>query len=81
MINQLKLLLILAIVMVSCKEKSDAVENIIKSVDSPALSGSVQPFFFKNNDNILMSWTQKVNDSMFTLNYSTLAKNKWTQSI
>ncbi len=79
MINFFKILIIL-LVLTSCKEKKNtiSVENII-SIESPTEPGSKQPYLFANGDELVMSWTQKVNDSMFTLNYSELTKNKWSK--
>ncbi len=81
MIKILKIL-ILVFVLVSCKEKKDdKIVKTISSIESPTKIGSKQPYLFANEDQLVMSWTQKVNDSMFTLNYSELTKNEWTKPV
>jgi hypothetical protein len=70
---------IIVLVLISCKEKKD-VENMY-SIESPAKVDSKQPYLFANGDQLVMSWTQKINDSMFALSYSELNENKWTKPV
>ena len=79
--KQLKRLLVLAIVFVSCKEKKDDAKAFITTIDSPALQGSVQPFLFNDEGTLLMSWTQEKNDSIFLLKYAEFAENKWSEPV
>jgi len=77
MIKILKIL-ILVFVLVSCKERK-GVE--INPIESPAKVGSKQPFLFVNEDQLIMAWTQKVDASMFALNYSEFIENEWTKPV
>ncbi|MCF6279835.1 MAG: hypothetical protein L3J14_05745 [Flavobacteriaceae bacterium] len=70
--------------LISCKkekEKKDESEvQTINFIESPTSVNSKQPFLFSNGNKLLMSWTQKINDSVHTLNFSELNNGKWTQS-
>ena len=70
---------------VSCKQDKVKTEVEIKKskiqfIKSPVIGNSMQPFLFNDGKNILMSWTQKLNDSLYTLNYSTLSDGKWSSA-
>ena len=69
----------LAIILFSCKEEKTK-SNALQFLESPVIGDSKQPFLFLDGNSILLSWTQKVNDSMYTLNYSTLSDGKWTKA-
>ncbi len=71
--------LFIVIVLLSCNQEKEKVE-IIKFIESPTEGISMQPYLFSDGKDVLMSWTQKVNDSLTTLNYSTLSNGKWSKS-
>ncbi len=72
-------ILIFVFILISCKENKRT--KTIISIKSPTEIGSKQPYLFTNGDQLVMSWTQKINDSTFALNYSELTKNKWTKPV
>jgi hypothetical protein len=75
-------LLVVLMSLVSCeKRNTNNSENGFISIKSPTSIGSMQPFLFSKDKNLFMSWTQKMNDSIYTLNYSELKKGKWTETI
>jgi len=78
MIKSIKIVLVFIVfALFSCKQ--DVVKvNTIQLLKSPTVGNSMQPFLFKDGNNVLMSWTQKINDSSYTLNYSTLSDKKWS---
>ncbi len=55
-------------------------ESAIEYLKSPSSENSMQPFLFSDGHKVLMSWTQKINDSIHTLNYSTFRDGKWSPS-
>jgi len=71
------LLLILSII--SCNKETKKA-NAIQFIESPAMENSMQPFLFAKGDDLMMSWTQKINDSVNSLNYSTLSDGKWASA-
>ncbi|MCF6223205.1 MAG: hypothetical protein L3J34_05705 [Flavobacteriaceae bacterium] len=80
MINLLKLTTVFfVLILFSCKQEEKKVDTI-QFIESPANGISKQPYLFSNGNDVLMSWTQKVNDSTHTLNYSSLMDGKWTVS-
>ena len=69
-------------ILISCKnDKNTTVIKTIIPIESPSDIGSKQPFLFGNGDELVMSWTQKVNDSVHSVNFSTLNKGKWADPI
>jgi len=75
-----KLLPVLIFMLASCrKEKNTNSVKIVDYIESPASVGSAQPFLFAKGDKLWMSWTQKINDSVHTLQFSALNAEKWTQ--
>lgn len=81
MIKILKILS-LVFVLVSCIEKKDVKDmKAIGSMESPTIAVSKQPFLFARDDQLIMTWMQKVNDSTFALKYSMRDKNKWTKPV
>ncbi len=78
MMNYFKVLVIFIFVVLSCKEKDTA---IINSIKSPTSLGSMQPFLFSNGKELLMSWTQAINDSVYALRFSTLTNGVWENPI
>lgn len=79
MIKYVKIVLIIFILS-SCKENKITVKQI-KTIKLPTLNGSMQPFLFSSDDALVMSWTQKVNDSLYSLNYAELIDSVWTKPI
>lgn len=77
--KRLLILIFVCILVVSCKEKKKTTDVFsVKTIKSPALAVSMQPFLFSNDGTLFMSYTQQVNDSVYTLKFSSLAGNKWT---
>ena len=75
-------LLVVLMSLLSCgKGNTNNSENGFASIESPTTIGSMQPFLFSRDNNLFMSWTQKMNDSIHILNYSELKKGKWTETI
>ena len=75
----------LLLVIFSCKLETDNKDvqtnaKVTQVIKNPAIGNSMQPFLFKDGKDILMSWTQKINDSSYTLNYSTLSDKKWSKA-
>ncbi len=83
MMNFVKLVILLAVfTLTSCKDdKSATAVKAMISIESPANIGSKQPYLFSNGDQLVMSWTQKINDSVHTVNFSTLNNGKWSKPI
>ncbi len=80
MIKLFKLItLIIIFSAISCNKETKKVSTI-QFIESPAKSNSMQPFLFAKGDDLMMSWTQKINDSVNSLNYSTLSDGKWTNA-
>ena len=80
MIKIFKVLTICLIsILFSCKDEKVKL-NTLQFIESPVVGDSKQPFLFSDGKSILMSWTQKVNDSLHSLNYSTLSGYKWTKA-
>jgi hypothetical protein len=68
-------------VSLSCeKDKAKGKMKKIKYIETPVNGNSMQPFLFSDGGEVLMSWTQKINDSLYSLNYSTLSNEKWSKS-
>jgi len=81
MIKILKVVVFL-FMLISCNEKKETITvKTSSTIESPALLGSKQPFLFTNEGQLVMSWTQKINDSIHTLKFSTLNDGKWTLPI
>jgi hypothetical protein len=76
---------------VSCKKEKEKekeivesivkAESVVKFIESPASNNSKQPFLFSSENTLFMSWTQKMNDSLYALKYSELNNNKWKQPV
>ena len=82
MIKLLKIIIVFAILFSSCKEKKkDVGGTSTEAIDSPTKVGSKQPFLFTNGNQLVMSWTQKINDSVNSVNFSILNDAKWTAPI
>ncbi|MDH3322264.1 MAG: hypothetical protein OEM04_04690 [Flavobacteriaceae bacterium] len=84
MIKSLKLITFLIFMALgSCQDKK-AVENrskeMVRVLASPAGNNSMQPYLYSDSDQVIMSWTQKINDSVHVLKYATLSEGQWTQA-
>ncbi len=73
------LTVLVVIILFSCNQEKTKVSTI-QFIESPTSGNSMQPYLFSNGSDILMSWTQKNNDSVNTINFSTLSDGKWTKS-
>jgi hypothetical protein len=80
MIKLFKLVILLFIFSIISCNKETKKANTIQFMESPAMANSMQPFLFAQGDDLMMSWTQKINDSVNSLNYSTLSDGKWTNA-
>lgn len=67
------------LILFSCNQEKSKTDTI-QLLESPVAGNSMQPFLFSDGSNLIMSWTQKVNDSMHTINFSTLSDNKWSEA-
>ena len=73
-------IVISSFILFACKREHKIHPNEILSFDnSPATVGSMQPFLFIDDDQILMSWTQKKSDSLYGLNFSSFSEGKWSK--
>jgi len=78
----LKILIVIAITVVSCKEiKDESVKTNSKSIPSTISVEGKQPFLFSNGNKLFMSFTQKLNDSLHVVKFSKLENGKWTEAI
>jgi len=78
MIKLIKIIVVFVVlILFSCDQEKTKV-NTVQFMESPTKGNSMQPFLFTNGKEVLMSWTQKVNDSINTINYSTLSDGKWS---
>ncbi len=80
MIKYIKIVLVFVVFALFSCEKEDVKVSTIQLIKSPTVGNSKQPFLFKDGKNVLMSWTQKIDDSSYTLNYSTLSDHKWSEA-
>ena len=73
-----KFILIGALILVaSCQEKKEI--QIFEELEHPALSKGAQPFLFSDENGLIMSWTEKVNDSLHSLQFATYKDGHWTK--
>jgi hypothetical protein len=63
--------------LVACKHENK-VDDQYNTISLPAQLGSSQPFLFKSDNMLLLSWTQKINDSINAIEYATFNNNKWS---
>jgi len=78
----LKILIVIAITVISCKEiKDDSVKTNSKSNPSTISVEGKQPFLFSNGNTLFMSFTKKINDSVHVVKFSKLENGKWTEAI
>ena len=73
------LLLVLTLILVSCTKDSKKEEPIVNYITSPGNIGSSLPYLYSNNSKTLLSWVEKVNDSLSKLKFTELVKGKWQE--
>ena len=76
---------LICILFLSCKEEKTNDKPISekknRNIESPTPKNSKQPFLFSNENELFMSWTQKINDSTHSVNFSSLSNRGWTKPI
>ena len=71
--RELKILVFFFMVLISCKkEQNTNLETEIIKIELSASENSMQPFLFNNGNDLWMSWTEKIDDSLYTMNYSNI---------
>lgn len=68
-------------ILFSCQNNKTEVSTQIELIESPAPDGSMQPFLFNNDGKLLLSWTQKENDTLHGLFFSELQNNVWSPPV
>ncbi len=63
----------------SCKPEPKKEVALLQTMLSPAGSSSSLPFLFSNDDTTLLSWVEKVGDSLTELKYAELLNDKWQE--
>ena len=63
--------------LMSCKQEIKREEVLVSAIVSPAGSQSSLPFLFSNDDQTLLSWVEKVGDSLTELKYAALENGAW----
>lgn len=66
-------------IFISCKK--DRMNIDINDVPMPTAKNSVQPFLFSNDDELVLSWTEKIDDSLTSINYAEFKDAKWSKPI
>jgi len=61
----------------SCKKENVVMEDI----KLPFAKNSIQPFLFANGDELLLSWTEKIDDSLASVHYAQYSDRKWSVPI
>ncbi|NNC69525.1 MAG: hypothetical protein HKN90_01750 [Flavobacteriaceae bacterium] len=67
--------------MLSCKKIEGTIPpkiNII-NLESPSSENCAQPYLFAHKENLLISWTEKINDSLARLQYANLTDTLWSK--
>ena len=66
---------------IACKEEKKIEvpkqEALVQVVTSPAGMNSTLPYLFSDGDNTLLSWVEKVGDSLAILKYAALKEGEW----
>lgn len=73
---------IVILLIVGCKEAPKEVKAVLKIdtvqlMKSPAEEGSSLPFLFSNTNKTLLSWVEKVGDSLTIFKYAELVNGSW----
>jgi len=71
-------LLFSAVLLLSCQVKNKN-EIELKEMSPPVSNHSMQPYLFSHRSELLMSWTEKENDSVFGLYFSKYANGMWSE--
>ncbi|MET2984750.1 hypothetical protein [Aureibaculum conchae] len=66
-------------VLASCKKNK--ADITINDIPVPVAKSSMQPFLFANGDELLLSWTEKINDSLASIHYAEYLNEKWSAPI
>lgn len=69
-------LFFLAVILLSC-QANDTKEIALKEMSPPVSEDSMQPYLSVNGSALLMSWTERENDSIFALYFSKFNNGKW----
>jgi len=74
------LLTLIIVVLASCAQKSEQTSSSMKveSIVSPSAAGSAEPFLYKGDSTVYMSWIEK-GDSGAILKFSQLNAQQWTE--
>jgi len=71
-------LFFIAVIMLSC-QVNETKETTVKEMSPPVSEDSMQPYLSVNGSELLMSWTEQENDSVFALYFSKLNDGKWSE--
>lgn len=71
-------LLFSAVFLLSCQVNHKN-NTELKEMSPPVSDGSMQPYLFANGSELLMSWTEKENDSVFGLYFSKYNNGIWSE--
>lgn len=71
--------LILLIAMTLSCQTADEKKVEVKRMSPPVSANSMQPYLSVNGSELLLSWTEKENDSAFALYFSKFEDDKWTE--
>ncbi len=84
MLNACKYLILIGLILLSnaCldqskKEKITKKEAVVLTLKSPAKSSSSLPFLFANDSQLLLSWVEKIGDSLSVLKYAEMVDDVW----
>ncbi|QCX38871.1 hypothetical protein FF125_10645 [Aureibaculum algae] len=66
-------------IFISCKK--DKTDIVIKDVSIVLPENSKHPFLIANGDELLLSYTHQINDSLASVNYAEFIDGKWTSPI
>ncbi|HBK72359.1 MAG TPA: hypothetical protein DDZ39_12015 [Flavobacteriaceae bacterium] len=75
----IKCFFLCCILFISCKD--DKGKEKLGVIESPSVADSMYPFLFNNGSELFMSWTQKINDSVYSVNFSSLRNQEWSKPI
>lgn len=56
-------------------------KTVFLEMAPPVSENSVQPYLFAKGSDLLMSWTEKENDSVFFLCFSKMTNDRWTEKV
>lgn len=73
---------VILLIFYGCKSDSSKIniqKHAWKTVKAPVKGNAMQSYLFASNDKLLMSWTQRLNDSLSSLNYAEFMNNNWSE--